>query len=110
VNAAAAEVNYTDGEHPLDRLRFRLHGQTAPVTAQLMYLGYYQLPLEVTKHPSSRDYKQALREMFASLGQIQIPGPALRIFDADGEITPTAHLAPPTLGQHTAEVLAWLDE
>lgn len=46
----------------------------------------------------------------ATLGRIQIPGPALRLFDADGEITPTAHLAPPTLGQHTAEVLAWLDE
>lgn len=46
----------------------------------------------------------------ATLGRITIPGPALRLFDAEGEITPTAHLAPPTLGQHTADVLAWLDE
>lgn len=68
MNAAATEVNNTDGEHALDRLRFRLHGQTAPVTAQLMYLGYCKLPLEVSKHPGSREYKQALREMFARLG------------------------------------------
>jgi formyl-CoA transferase len=44
----------------------------------------------------------------ASLGKISIPGPALRWFDGSGEITPTRHLAPPTLGQHTDSVLAWL--
>lgn len=46
----------------------------------------------------------------ATLGPIEIPGPALRLFDATGEITPTHHLAPPTLGQHTDDVLAWLSE
>ena len=46
----------------------------------------------------------------ATLGSIEIPGPALRWFDQSGEITPTAHRAPPTLGQHTASVLEWLEE
>lgn len=45
-----------------------------------------------------------------TLGAIQIPGPALRWFDGQGEITPTRHLAPPTLGQHTDSVLAWLND
>jgi formyl-CoA transferase len=43
-----------------------------------------------------------------TLGTIEIPGPALRWFDGSGEITPTRHRAPPTLGQHTNDVLAWL--
>ena len=46
----------------------------------------------------------------ATLGTIQIPGPALRWFDESGEVTPTRHLAPPTLGQHTEGILAWLAE
>ena len=45
----------------------------------------------------------------AALGPIEIPGPALRFFDETGEFTPTRHLAPPTLGQHTASVLRWLE-
>jgi crotonobetainyl-CoA:carnitine CoA-transferase CaiB-like acyl-CoA transferase len=40
------------------------------------------------------------------LGRIELPGPPLR-FD-DGE--PREHTAPPELGQHTRDVLAWLDE
>ena len=44
-----------------------------------------------------------------SLGEIEIPGPALRFFDDSGEFTPTRHLAPPTLGQHTDSVLRWLE-
>jgi crotonobetainyl-CoA:carnitine CoA-transferase CaiB-like acyl-CoA transferase len=39
------------------------------------------------------------------LGSIELPGPALR-FD-DGPLR--THTAPPTLGQHTESVLAWLD-
>lgn len=46
----------------------------------------------------------------ATLGSIEIPGPALRWFDASGEVTPTRHFAPPTLGQHTDSVLAWLND
>ena len=44
----------------------------------------------------------------ATLGAINIPGPPLRWFDGEGEITPTSHSAPPTLGQHTDAVLRWL--
>jgi formyl-CoA transferase len=42
----------------------------------------------------------------ATLGRITLPGPPLR-FEDDGR---SHHLAPPTLGQHDAEVRAWLDE
>ncbi len=40
-----------------------------------------------------------------TLGTIRLPGPPLR-FDDGGR---TEHTAPPTLGQHTEQVLAWLD-
>jgi crotonobetainyl-CoA:carnitine CoA-transferase CaiB-like acyl-CoA transferase len=39
------------------------------------------------------------------LGKIRLPGPPLR-FDGGGRLD---HTAPPTLGQHTEEVLAWLE-
>ena len=45
----------------------------------------------------------------STLGSIDIPGPPLRWFDGDTEITPTAHIAPPTLGQSTAAVLRWIE-
>ncbi len=41
----------------------------------------------------------------ATLGPIALPGPVLRF----GEGARTEHTAPPTLGQHTDSVLAWLD-
>jgi len=44
-----------------------------------------------------------------TLGEIEIPGPALRFFDESGEFTPTRHSAPPVLGQHTDSVLRWLE-
>lgn len=40
-----------------------------------------------------------------TLGTIRLPGPPLRF---DGE-APREHSAPPTLGQHTEQVLAWLN-
>ncbi|MEU9830689.1 CoA transferase [Streptosporangium sp. NPDC048047] len=40
------------------------------------------------------------------LGAIELPGPPLRF---DGE-PPARHTAPPTLGQHNDEVLAWLED
>ncbi|MET9067551.1 CaiB/BaiF CoA transferase family protein [Streptosporangium sandarakinum] len=40
------------------------------------------------------------------LGVIELPGPPLRF---DGE-PPARHTAPPVLGQHNDEVLAWLEE
>jgi formyl-CoA transferase len=41
-----------------------------------------------------------------TLGTLQLPGPPLR-FDGD---SPMRHRAPPTLGQHTDAILAWLGE
>jgi len=47
-----------------------------------------------------------------SLGQLILPGPPLRFFafGRDGEIEATRrdHIAPPTLGQHTATISEWL--
>jgi crotonobetainyl-CoA:carnitine CoA-transferase CaiB-like acyl-CoA transferase len=40
------------------------------------------------------------------LGRIELPGPSLRF---EG-VPPREHTAPPQLGQHTDDVLAWLDE
>jgi hypothetical protein len=61
-------VSDTNKLDHLARLRFRLHGMTAPVTAQLAYYAFCELPLDVTKHPGSREYKEALRELYANLG------------------------------------------
>ncbi len=44
------------------------------------------------------------------LGPIQLPGPPLRFFDGAGDEWHRQHTAPPLLGQHTDEVLAWLAE
>lgn len=44
----------------------------------------------------------------SAIGPIEIPGPPLRWFDGATEVTPTAHTAPPTLGEHTDAVLRWL--
>ncbi|MDJ0334393.1 CoA transferase [Salinibacterium sp. G-O1] len=47
----------------------------------------------------------------STLGALQLPGPPLRFFSADGqEQTRTAHSAPPTLGQHNDSVREWLSE
>ncbi len=64
-------MNDTNNLEHLDhlaRLRYRLQGTTAPVTAQLTYYAFCVLPLDVTKHPGSREYKEALRELYANLG------------------------------------------
>ena len=45
------------------------------------------------------------------LGQITLPGPPLRFFEADGtEVTRGAHAAPPALDEHGDTVRAWLSE
>jgi crotonobetainyl-CoA:carnitine CoA-transferase CaiB-like acyl-CoA transferase len=43
-----------------------------------------------------------------TLGAIQLPGPPLRFFDGAGAEWHRAHRAPPLLGQHTDDVLGWL--
>lgn len=46
-----------------------------------------------------------------TLGQIALPGPPLRFFEADGtETTPARHASPPLLDQHGDAVRAWLQE
>ena len=44
----------------------------------------------------------------ATLGRVSLPGPPLRFFDRDAEVTRRSQIAPPTLGQHNEEVRAWL--
>ena len=44
------------------------------------------------------------------LGSIRLPGPPLRFFDGAGDEWHREHTAPPLLGQHTDELLAWLAE
>ena len=45
------------------------------------------------------------------LGQITLPGPPLRFFEADGtEVTRGSHAAPPALDEHGDTVRAWLSE
>jgi formyl-CoA transferase len=45
------------------------------------------------------------------LGQITLPGPPLRFFEADGtEVTRSTHAAPPALDEHGDTVRAWLSE
>jgi len=45
-----------------------------------------------------------------TLGRITLPGPPLRLDDSPTAGGREHHLAPPTLGQHTKSVLAWLEE
>ena len=49
-----------------------------------------------------------------ALGEIDLPGPPLRFFDADTEgeteSTPREHLAPPLLNEHGDAIRRWLEE
>jgi crotonobetainyl-CoA:carnitine CoA-transferase CaiB-like acyl-CoA transferase len=46
-----------------------------------------------------------------TLGEVTLPGPPLRFFDAGGgEVTLRDHAAPPLLDQHSADIRAWLEE
>ena len=46
-----------------------------------------------------------------TLGKVQLPGPPLRFFDADGaEVSRRDHAAPPLLDQHADDIRAWLDQ
>ena len=46
----------------------------------------------------------------STLGRITLPGPPLRLDDSTAAGGRDQYLAPPTLGQHTKSVLAWLEE
>jgi crotonobetainyl-CoA:carnitine CoA-transferase CaiB-like acyl-CoA transferase len=45
-----------------------------------------------------------------TLGTVTLPGSPLRFDDAEHSGGQEAHAAPPTLGQHTDAILAWLDD
>ncbi|GAB94237.1 crotonobetainyl-CoA:carnitine CoA-transferase CaiB-like acyl-CoA transferase [Kineosphaera limosa] len=60
---------------------------------------------EVYDDPQTASQGLVLDVTHESLGQIRIPGPAVR-FDSNSR---GAHLAPPRLGQHDAPVRRWLD-
>jgi crotonobetainyl-CoA:carnitine CoA-transferase CaiB-like acyl-CoA transferase len=46
-----------------------------------------------------------------TLGALQLPGPPLRFFEADGsEVSRSDHTAPPLLDQHATDIRAWLDQ
>ncbi|MGW3606783.1 CaiB/BaiF CoA transferase family protein [Micromonospora sp. NPDC005161] len=60
---------------------------------------------EVYSSPQTRSQGLLLQVDHPSLGIIELPGPPLRFEDGQR----SAHQAPPTLGQHTQSVLAWLD-
>ena len=43
------------------------------------------------------------------VGPVQLPGPSLRMETADGQsVVRSTHDAPPTLGQHTEQILTWI--
>jgi crotonobetainyl-CoA:carnitine CoA-transferase CaiB-like acyl-CoA transferase len=64
---------------------------------------------EVFDWEQTRSQGLALGLDHPTLGRIEVPGPPLRFFRPDGtETTPRAHVAPPRLGEHDADVLAWL--
>lgn len=47
----------------------------------------------------------------SAVGQIQLPGPSLRLETPSGETQlRTTHNAPPVLGEHSAAILKWLDD
>ena len=65
---------------------------------------------EVYKWPQTRSQGLVVEVDHATLGRIHLPGTPLRFFDFSGaETTPQDHAAPPTLGQHDAEIRAWLE-
>ncbi|WP_138415941.1 CaiB/BaiF CoA transferase family protein [Sinomonas gamaensis] len=64
---------------------------------------------EVFDWEQTRSQGLALGLDHPTLGRIEVPGPPLRFFRPDGtETTPRAHVAPPRLGEHDPDVLAWL--
>ena len=62
---------------------------------------------EVYEWPQTRSQGLVIEVDHPELGRIELPGPPLRF---DGAAAARTHTAPPTLGQHTESVLAWLDE
>lgn len=55
-------------EELLMTLRFNLHGQNAPLTAQAVYVLVHSLPADLCTNLGSREFRNAVREYFARQG------------------------------------------
>lgn len=65
---------------------------------------------EVYEWEQTRSQGLLLEVEHPVVGPVQLPGPSLRMETADGEsLVRSAHSAPPVLGQHTEQILDWLD-
>lgn len=65
---------------------------------------------EVYEWPQTQSQGLVIEVDHHTLGRIRLPGSPLRFFDFEGdETTSRDHEAPPTLGQHDADVRAWLE-
>ena len=63
---------------------------------------------DVYNWEQTRSQKLLIDVDHPTLGRITLPGPPLRLDDAKYSGGRDRHAAPPTLGQHTESVLAWL--
>jgi len=67
---------------------------------------------QVYASPQVRSQGLVIEVEHASLGDVELPGPPLRFFDAadgaESETTRTEHLAPPVYGADGAAIRAWL--
>ena len=91
---------------------------SAPLLEKLSEAG---IPAGVVRTlPEVYEWEQALSQglkitaAHPTIGDIDLPGPPLRFFDADGtgetETTVTEHLAPPRLSEHDREIRSWLED
>jgi crotonobetainyl-CoA:carnitine CoA-transferase CaiB-like acyl-CoA transferase len=65
---------------------------------------------EVYEWDQTRSQGLVIEVDHPALGRIELPGPALRFDPGFENGEPRHHTAPPELGQHTRDVLTWLDQ
>lgn len=65
---------------------------------------------EVYEWEQTRSQGLLIQVEHAVAGSVQLPGPSLRMETAEGaSLLRATHAAPPVLGQHTEQILGWLD-
>ena len=85
----------------------RLSVRTAPPVMEVgVPAGAIRSIDEVYEWDQTRSQGLVVDVEHPALGRIELPGPPLRFEGAE----PAEHTAPPELGQHTRDVLAWLDK
>jgi hypothetical protein len=55
------------GNPPARALRLALHGQNAPLTAQLAFQLLHALPRDIAAHPGSAAFREATRTLFGGM-------------------------------------------